>query len=345
MTESTPATTTVDREPDQPPEAGSSARRLLAGVPRLGMAGLLVVIIVLFGVLRPDTFATTANFRTVLVESAVLTIVALAVMVPLISNDFDLSIASVLGFSSILAAGLPARQGFSVPLTILAVLGVGLLVGAIHSLFIVTFGLSSVVVTLGTGTVLGGLVLWYTGGQVIYQGIPTALTDLGSRDILGVPAPVLYMAAVAAGLWFVLDRRPWGRYLYAVGSSETAARLAGIQTDRVRMLALTTCSVLSSFAGLVLTARLAAGNPTISAAYFLPAFAAAFLSLAAFKLGFFNPLGVVLSVYLLAFGVNGLTMMGAPFWVEPVFNGAALILAISLAQLSLGRGRRLQITT
>ena len=315
----------------------------MASLPRFGMAGLLLISIVGFSIARPDTFATPANMRTVLVESAVLTIVALAVMIPLIANDFDLSVASVLGFTSILAAGLPAQQGFSVPLTILSVLGIGLVIGGVHSLLIVRFGLSPVVVTLGTGTILSGFVLWYTGGKVIYQGVPEALTNLGSKDLVGIPLPVIYMVVVAAALWFVLDRRPWGRYLYAVGSSETSARLAGVQTDRVRMIALTACSTLCAVAGLVLTARIGAGNPTISDAYFLPAFAAAFLSLAAFKLGFFNPLGVVLSVYLLAVGVNGLTMLGAPFWVEPVFNGGALIIAISLAQLSVGRSRRLRI--
>jgi ribose transport system permease protein len=305
------------------------------------MAGLLVVMIIGFSIVRPDTFATLANFRTVLVESSVLTIVALAVMIPLIANDFDLSVASVLGFTSILTAGLPAQQGFPVPLTILSVLAVGAAIGGVHGFLIVKLGLSPVVVTLGTSTVLTGLTLWYTGGKVIYQGIPVSLTDLGGSDLLGIPLPVIYMVFVAAMLWFVLDRRPWGRYLYAVGSSETSARLAGVQTRKVRVMALIACSTLCAFAGLVLTARIAAGNPTISGSYFLPAFAAAFLSLAAFKLGFFNPLGVVLSVYLLAFGVSGLTMLGAPFWVEPVFDGVALIVALLLAQLSTGRSRRL----
>ena len=318
-------------------------RRLLVELPRFGMASLLFLLILLFSVLRPETFATAANFRTVLTESAVLTMVALAVMIPLIANDFDLSVASVLGFTSILAAGLPARQGLPLWLTIVAVLMVGLLIGLLHGLLIVRYRLSPVVVTLGSGTVLIGLTLWYTGGQVIYQGIPEGLTNLGSRSVLDVPLPVVYMAIVAASLWFVLDRRPWGRYLYAIGSSELSARLAGVRTDRIRVMALATCSTLCALAGIVLTARLGAGNPTVSSAYFLPAFAAAFLSLAAFKLGFFNPLGVVLSVYLLAFGVNGLTMMGAPFWVEPVFNGSALIVAIGLAQLSSRRARALRV--
>jgi ribose transport system permease protein len=310
-------------------------------MPRYGMLVLLGIIIVVFSILRPETFATTANLRTVLVESAVLTILALAVMIPLISNDFDLSVASQLGFASILAAGLPSKQGWSVPVTIIAVLAVGALIGALHSLLIIKFELPSVVVTLASSTILGGVVLWYTGGSVIYQGVPEALTKLGQNDVAGVPLPIIYMVVVALVLWFVLDRRPWGRYLYAVGSSPVSARLAGVNTPRIRATAFIACSTLSALAGLILTARIGSGNPSIANAYFLPAFAAAFLSLAAFKLGFFNPLGVVLSVYLLAIGVNGLTLMGAPSWVEPVFNGVALIIAIGLARLSVGKSRKL----
>lgn len=337
-------TTRADQVPDRGrdrAETTSWGSRLRSIAPRFGMVGLLVLLLVVFSILRPVSFANSANLRTILVESAVLTILALAVMIPLIANDFDLSVASVLGIASILAAGLPSKSGLSVPLTIIAVLAVGVIIGIAHAVLIVLFDLPSVVVTLGTSTFLGGIVLWYTGGAVLYEGVPTALTNLGSKSVLGLPLPVYYMIATAAVLWFVLERRPWGRNLYAVGSSEVAARLAGVNTVRTRAVALITCSTLAAFAGLVLTARVGSGNPSISNAYFLPAFAAAFLSLAAFRLGFFNPLGVVLSVYLLAVGVNGLSILGVPSWVEPVFNGTALVVAIGLARLSIGKSRRL----
>jgi ribose transport system permease protein len=324
-----------------PAEERAQRSSFLAELPRFGMVGLLLIIVVVFSILRPETFPSAVNLRTVLVESAVLTILALAVMIPLVANDFDLSVAAVLGLASILAAGLPGLQGLSVPLVIVAVLLVGVLFGALHALLIVRFELPSVVVTLGTSTLIAGIVLWYTDGAVLYEGIPESLTDLGRGDLFGIPLPVVYMVVVAAVLWFVLDRRPWGRYLYAVGASQVSARLAGVNTARVRSVALIACSTLSALAGLILTMRIGSGNPSISSAYFLPAFAGAFLSLAAFKLGFFNPLGVVLSVYLLAIGVNGLSLLGAPSWVEPVFNGVALIVAVGLARLSVGRSRKL----
>lgn len=321
--------------------APGRAQRLVGALPSYGMAGLLLLLVVVFSALRPDVFATGANARTVLLESAVLTILALAVMVPLIANDFDLSVAAVLGLASVLGAGLPAQQGLPVALMIPFVLALGATIGLVHALLIVRFGLPPVVVTLGSSTVLAGAVLWYTGGAVLYEGVPDSFKVLGNSSVAGIPLPILYMAAVAGALWFVLERRPWGRYLYAVGASEVSARLAGVKTDRVRTVALVTASTLAAFAGLVLTARIGSGNPSTSGAFFLPAFAAAFLSLAAFKLGFFNPLGVVLSVYLLAVGVNGLSILGAPSWVDPVFNGVALVVAIGLAKVATGRTQQL----
>lgn len=324
---------------EAPHQARSGA--ILKALPRFGMVALLLLLVVVFSILRPESFANSANLRTILVESAVLTILALAVMIPLIANDFDLSVASVLGLASILAAGLPDRQGLSVTMTIVAVLLVGVVIGAVHAVAIVGFDLPPVVVTLGTSTILTGIVLWYTNGSVLYEGVPEGLLTLGTQTVFGLPLPVYYMIAVTAVLWFILERRPWGRYLYAVGSSQVAARLAGVNVSRVRVTALIACSTLAALAGVVLTARVGSGNPTISNAYFLPAFAAAFLSLAAFRLGFFNPLGVVLSVYLLAVGVNGLSLLGVPSWVEPVFNGTALVVAIALARVSVGKSRKL----
>jgi len=327
-------------------DTSQSPTRTARGAPpfaRFAVLGLLVMLIVLFSILRPDTFATTDNASTILVENAVLTMLALAVMIPLIANDFDLSVAAVLGLAAMLTAGLPGQAGLSVPLTIAVVLGMGLAVGVVHALLIVRMGLPSFVVTLGTNSVLGGIIILYSNGAVIYEDIPRFITDLGTAKLLGVALPIIFMAAIALVLWYVLEQRPAGRLLYATGASESAARLAGVRTDRVRTLALIAASVIAAFAGLMLTARVGSASPTSYTVFFLPAFAAAFLSLAAFRLGQYNPLGVVAAVYLLAVGVTGLALLGVPSWVEPVFNGLALILAIGLSRLTAGSMRRMDV--
>ncbi|MCD6725700.1 MAG: ABC transporter permease [Solirubrobacteraceae bacterium] len=328
---------TADPPPPPTRRQTGASRRPLA---RFAVLGLLVAFIAVFSLLRPDSFATTDNFKTILVENAVLTILALAVMVPLIANDFDLSVAAVLGLGAMLTAGLAGKSGIPVPLVIVLVLAIGAAIGAIHALLIVRFDLPSFVVTLGTNSVVGGMILLYSGGNTLFEGIPKSLTDLGTSDVAGIGLPVIYMAVIALVLWFVLDRRPAGRLLYAVGAGESAARLAGVPTRRVRAIALITAGTLAAFAGIVLTARIGSANPTANASFFLPAFAGAFLSLAAFQLGRFNALGVVASVYLLAVGVSGLQILGVPSWVEPMFNGTALVLAIALSRLTPGSSRR-----
>lgn len=310
--------------------------RFSRNIGRLAVPLLLVALVIVFSVLRPTTFATAANFQTILVESAVLAMLALAVMLPLIVGEFDLSLATTLGLAAMLAAGLPYRLGFSVPLTILCVLVAGAVIGLLHALLIVRLGLPSFVVTLGTNSLLGGMILLYSGGTVLYEGIPKELTVLGTGRLWGIGYPVIMMLVITVVLWFLLSKRPIGRIVYATGANETAARLAGINTVRVKTVVLIISPMLAAFAGLILTARIGSANPTSYATYFLPAFAAAFLSLAVFHIGRYNPWGVVFSVYLLAVGVAGLAQIGVPSWVDPVFNGAALILAILLSRYAGG---------
>lgn len=315
------------------PTAGARIRR---GLGRFAVPLLLVALVALFSILRPTTFATAANFQTILVESSVLAMLALSVMLPLIVGEFDLSLATTMGLAAMLAAGLPNRLGFSVPLTLLCVLAAGAVIGLLHSLLIVKLRLPSFVVTLGTNSLLAGMILLYSGGTVLYEGIPEELSMLGTGSLWGIGYPVIMMLVITFVLWFVLFKRPVGRSVYATGANETAARLAGVNTARVKTIVLIISPILASFAGFILTARIGSANPTSYATYFLPAFAAAFLSLAVFHIGKYNPWGVVFSVYLLAVGVAGLAQIGVPSWVDPVFNGAALILAILLSRYAGG---------
>lgn len=309
--------------------------------PRFGMLGLIIFLVIIFSVLRPTSFGTPQNAKTILVENSVLMVLALAVMIPLVVSEFDLSLASVLGLAAMLTIGLPTRQGLAPWLTVLIVLAMGVAIGAIHALLIVKVGLPSFVVTLGSNSILLGVILLYSGGAVIYESLPESLAFLGTGNLLGVAMPVVIVALLVAVLWFILQKRPLGRLFYAVGANATAARLAGVNTGRVKTTALILAPVIASIAGLLLTARIGSANPTSFSNYFLPAFAAAFLSLAAFQLGKYNPLGVIAAVILLAVGVSGLMSLGVPSWVENVFNGTALIAAIGLARMTSGSSLRI----
>lgn len=317
--------------------SGAAVRRFFE---RYAMLLLLLVLVVLFSVLLPKSFATGGNASTILLENTVLAVLALSVMLPLVVNEFDLSVASVMGFSAMLAAGLSAKQGAPTWLVFVAILAFSLAVGGLHALLIVRFKLPSFIVTLGTNSVLMGAILLYSGGAVIYESVPEAITFIGTHKIFGIGLPVYVLLVLVVVLWFLLEKRPVGRKLYAVGSNEEASRLAGIKTGKVRAWVMISASLIAGLAGLLLTARVGSASPTTFQSFFLPAFAAAFLSLAAYKPGQYNPLGVVTAVYLIGTGISGLSLLGVPSWFESVFHGVALIIAIALSKmLTKGGGR------
>jgi ribose transport system permease protein len=292
---------------------------------------LLVGFIAFFSIAEPETFATSRNFQSILASNAIVALVALGLMVPLIAGQFDLSVAALAGLASVLAAGLASKQGIPLAPALGMVMAAALLVGLVNAGLIVRLNLESIVITIGTSSLIIGFTLGYTEGAVIATGVPQALIDFGRQELFGLQYQVYAMFAVALALWLVLEHTPWGRFLYAIGANDEAARLAGVPVARLRAVSLALSAMIAAVAGILLTARLGAGHPTTANDFLLPSFAAVYLGTAAFRIGFFNPWGTVIAVYLVAVGVTGLKLMGAPFWLDDVFNGTALIIGVLLA--------------
>jgi ribose transport system permease protein len=292
---------------------------------------ILLILLVGFSLAKPSSFATWDNYRSILNNEAVIALLALAAMMPLIIGEFDLSVAGILGVGQALVTGLCALQGLppmlAVPLSVLA----GALLGLINGLIIIKFKINAFITTLASSTVMGGLVIWYSHGSPIYQGVPVSLTRIARRTLVGVPLPVIYVAVIAALLWFALGRLPVGRRLYAVGGNRRAAQLSGIRADRLVIASFIASGVLAALAGVVLGSQLGSDVPGGESAYLLPAFAGAFLGATAIHPGRFNPLGTVLATYTLSVAVSGLQQLGAPSWVQPVFNGTVLLVAVGLS--------------
>ncbi|MGB3484735.1 MAG: ABC transporter permease [Mycobacterium sp.] len=300
-------------------------------VARSGLGAILLVLIVGFSVAMPSSFATVDNYRAILNNQAVIVLLALAAMMPLIVGEFDLSVAGTLGAAQALVTGLCVLQGLPPAVAVVLSIIAGALIGLVNGLVIVKFRINAFVTTLANSTVIGGLVVWYTGGAPIYAGVPQSLTRLARGDLFGIPLPVLYVAIVTAALWFVLARLPIGRRLYAVGGNRRAAELTGIRADRIVIGSFIASGVLAATAGCILGSQLGSAVPGGEATYLLPAFAGAFLGATAITPGRFNPIGTVLAAYTLSVAVAGLQQLGAPFWVQPVFNGMVLIVAVGLS--------------
>ena len=163
------------------------------------------------------------------------------------------------------------------------------------------------------------------------------ITAVVGLRLFGIPYAFYYSLAAAVVMWYVFDYTPLGRRLLFVGRGREVARLNGIAVDRVRLGALITSAVMSAAAGILYAGVLGSADPYSGLNFLLPAFAAAFLGATTIQPGRFNPWGAVFAVYFLATGITGLSMLGIPLWVTNVFNGGALILAVTISQLTRGR--------
>ena len=290
-----------------------------------------------FGLAMPRSFLSWGNFSIMFASYAPAALLALAIIVPLTAGDYDLAVGATLTLSASMIGVLNVWQHIPIGLVLVIVLGAGAVVGLVHALFIIYFRVPSLVVTLGTTSLMSGLVQWMTNSSTI-GGIDNALimAVVGSR-LFGIPYAFYYALVAAVVMWYIFDYTPFGRRLLFVGRGREVARLNGIAVDRVRLGALLISSVLAAAAGILYAGVLGSADPYSGLNYLLPAFAAAFLGATTIQPGRFNPWGAMAAVYFLATGITGLSMLGIPLWVTNVFNGGALIIAVTISQLTRGR--------
>jgi ribose transport system permease protein len=309
---------------------------------RFGALGILLLAIGVFSVLRPDTFPTAVNAEAILVSQGVLALLVLGLLLPLAAGEFDLSIGFVMSFCTAVVGALTAFQGWNPLAASLFTFALALAVGAANGLLIVYARINSFIATLGMGTVLAGLTNWISKGQIIgaasvqvggaEKGLPGQLLWLGQTDVLGIGLPVIWMLIAVVVFAVVMGHTQFGRFLYAVGGGREVARLAGVPTNRLVVLAFMVSAATSCFAAFVALGLFGSAHPDVGDQYLLPAFAAAFLGATAIQPGRFNVWGSIVAIFLLAVLVTGLQQLGAPYWVSSVFNGLALIVAVGLAR-------------
>jgi ribose transport system permease protein len=299
---------------------------------------VFIFLFIVFSVWVPDTFLRWDTWKGMLDDQAVTALVAVALVVPLSAGVFNLAVGAEVGFAAMLIAWLLERRGVPVaPAIVLALLG-GALVGLVNGLLVVKARIDSFIGTLGISSVLLAMIAWVSGGEQIL-GLSEGFGKLGTSEVVGITAPVFIMLGVALLIWYGLERTPAGRRVYATGGNLDAARLAGVRTSHVIVLSFVICGLVTALAGTLVSARLSTGDPTIGPAYLLPAFSAAFLGSTQFRGGRFNVWGTVLAVYVLATGVKGLQLAGAPVWIPDLFNGAALLVAVGMAKYQGTTGR------
>jgi len=342
----------VVEPPVQPGAAPGRSRRgptvlSLHTAERFGLFVLFALVILVFTILKGDTFATTANWRNIATSQSVLAVIGLALIFPLVGGRFDVSVGNNMGLCAVLVAALMGNHGWALVPAIVATVAVGSLIGVANGVIVTYLGVNSIIATIGTGTIMGGLVQAYTKGIPINNGLSPTLTTLSAKNAAGIPDLFVIMLIISVIAWFVLTQTPYGRRLLATGSNQSAARLTGMNVRRTILLSFVLSGCLAGVAGVLQIAAQGSGDPGAGGLpTILPALAAVFLGATTWQPGKYNVPGTIVGLFFVGTTISGLVLLGVEPWVTDVFNGAAVVVAIAIsAQLRRRRTGTLEIGT
>lgn len=287
-----------------------------------------IVLAILFCLLRPDSFATTANLTMILGSVAPLKIIlALGILIPLIAGDYDMSAGATMTFCSMVTAYV--YQVMLMPLIVAITMGIlaGGLIGALNGFIVTKFNINPFIVTMGTQTLVLGLALGISTQNItiIRDDI---LTKISVSKIFSLPVVFYYTIILCAILFYVFEKTSIGKRVLIVGSNQNVAKLSGIKVSRVRFLCFLSSGLIAGIAGVLYVGKTGAGSPQAASSYLMPAFAAVFLGSTIIKMGRYNPIGTLVAVYFLEMTTTGLQHLGAPSWIQNFFYGLALIGAV-----------------
>jgi ribose transport system permease protein len=286
------------------------------------LAGVALLFIV-FSVLT-NSFYEPANLLDILLQSSINTMIAVGMTLVVMTRGIDLSVGSVVGLSSMIAASL-LQQNFL--LGIVVGMLVGMVCGLVNGLLIAKLKLPDFIVTLGMLSIYRGAALIYTDGKPIY-GIDPIFRAIFAGDLAGIPTPVLFALAIALLAFLLVRYTALGEQIIAVGGNEEAGRLSGINIDRVKICVYAVSGLLASFAGFVLIGRIGAAEPIGGTGFELQAIGAAVIGGASLFGGEGNPLGSLIGALTLGAMQNGLTLLNVPSFWQLVATGAVVILAV-----------------
>jgi ribose transport system permease protein len=321
-------------EPGQ--ERSAPRRRLVIRGRSLEPVALPITwlaIIILFSVLRPGVFPTAANAASILSSQAVLVVLTLGVLAPLTVGDLDVSAAAVVGLSAMMLVILTVNLHMNVVLAVVLAIAGSSLVGLLNGVCSALLGLDTLIVTLATGSLVAGITAWISNNNTI-TGLPQVLVQLVVADhFLGVSLEFYYGLALCLVVFYLLRYTPLGRRMLIVGQARDVAWLSGINVRRVRLGSLVFSATLAGVAGVLYAGTSGSAASAGGAELLLPAYAAAFLGATTITPGRFNPFGSFIAVYFLVTGITGLQLLGAQNYVQQIFYGAALLIAVTVSIL------------
>lgn len=292
----------------------------------LGILIGLAAMCLLLSILSP-AFATTDNMFNVLRQVSTNANLAFGMTFAIIITGIDLSVGSILAISGTLAAGLLTRNGMNLWLAVLIGILVGTFLGYVNGLIIAKTGMPYFIVTLAMMQIARGAAFVYTNGMPVRTDNP-AFTEIGNGYLGPIPLPIIYTAVFLVACSLLLSKTRFGRYVYAIGGNRDAARFSGINVQKIEILVFTLIGFLSGVSGVVLSARMSSGQPTVGNGFELDAIAAVVLGGTSFSGGIGKIGGTVIGVLVIGILNNGLNLLNINSFWQLIAKGAVILLAV-----------------
>ena len=294
------------------------------------LLALLAVEIIVFSLLSPY-FLTVKNIMSIGLNTSVLGIVAIGQTLCILTSSFDLSCGNTAAFTGFMSAYFFQNMGLPFVVSFLLAMLIAALIGLVNGLFITKLKINAFITTMATNFILGGMIVLVSRGQAIIVA-DKSYGVLGKTTLtpLRFPLPMLFMIVFFFAFAWILKNTVFGRKLYCVGGNAEAARIAGINIDRVRILTFVLSALLSGFAGIVLASRMNAAQITVGSTYGMESIAAAVLGGTALSGGTGTMIGTVIGVFVTGILSNGLTMIGTSQAWRDIATGLLLVFAIIL---------------
>ena len=322
---------------------GQPTAQVLAGIfSKYGIFLIFALMVVTASMLSP-AFLSSTNLINIVRQMSVVGLIALGVTGCIVSAGIDLSSGSVVGLTAVVAATLaqdpefatPFYPGVHVPIivAILAACAVGALVGLINGTLVARTGIPPFIATLGTLTAIRGLALLYTGGRPISD-LTDAYNFIGQGDVLGLPVPIIILVVMAVVTHILYSHTKFGKYIYAIGGNEQAARVSGINSAKYKMLIYVYAGLLAGLAGLVVSSRIGSGQPGLGQGYELDAIAAAVIGGASLSAGGIGTVaGTIVGALIIGVLNNILDLLNVSAYFQQIIKGCIIVGAVIIDQL------------
>lgn len=300
----------------------------LAFYKKYGIYLILLLVVAFFAVFAGN-FLSVENLLNVLRQVSMFGIVVVGVTFVMIGGGADLSVGGQMAVCGMIAGILMAKKGMPIVPTVLVCMAITTLFGMLNGIISVKLNIFSMIVTLGTMLILQGLAFVITGGYPIF-GLPKAFTFLGQGYLGMIPVPVIIFIVVTTMAWFVLSKTYFGRYVYAMGGNPEAARLAGVNVERMRIALFAICSFVTSIASMIMLSRTNSAQPSAGSNYPFDCMTAAVLGGISFAGGEGTVGGAVVGVLIIGVLNNGLLLMGVDSNWQGVIKGMVLVAAVGI---------------